>query len=124
MAEITQSVLFKRGTKAALIAKLKGENKPKAGEPIYEIASTANSTSSLLKIGDGINDYEDLPYVGNGSSTEQIVFASRYEFPSVGSENILYVAKDEKNSYIWTGTYYELVSVDHNQIDGGGADSF
>jgi len=54
----------------------------------------------------------------------QIIFGTHYEFPSVGQENKLYIAKDERNSYIWVDTHYELVSVDHSKIDGGDASSF
>lgn len=50
------SIQFKRGSKTTLINKLKGDNKPKAGEPIFE------TDTNRLKIGDGIHDYEDLTY--------------------------------------------------------------
>lgn len=61
MAKIT-SIQIKRGTKEALTRVLIGDNKPKAGEPIYE------ADSCKLKIGDGVNDYEHLGYIaGDGS---------------------------------------------------------
>jgi len=40
MAE--QNLLFKRGTRDVLIAKLKGDKKPALGEPIYEIPTSTN----------------------------------------------------------------------------------
>jgi hypothetical protein len=56
-----KDIQFKRGTKAALEAKLiDGElGVPKAGEPIYE------TDSGKIKIGDGKTSYADLNYFGN-----------------------------------------------------------
>lgn len=54
---MAQVIKLKRGLKARLEATLIGANKPKRGEPIWEI------DTNKLKIGDGINDYVDLPYV-------------------------------------------------------------
>lgn len=87
-------IKFKRGTKSALEANLVGANRPDAGEPVFEL------DTNKLKIGDGENDYADLPYISGGSGMEQIVFGSIYEFPSIGEENKLYVAKDTLNNYI------------------------
>ena len=63
MAEIT-SIQFKRGTEAKLIAKLKaGElGVPQAGEPVYA------TDTHVLKIGDGINEYKNLPAITGGGS--------------------------------------------------------
>ena len=47
---------LKRGTKAALTANLKGVNKPRDGEPIWE------EDTGKLKFGDGLHDYGDLAY--------------------------------------------------------------
>lgn len=109
------SIQFKRGTTAALESWGKI---PVAGEPIFDIEL------NKLKIGDGIHTYKELPYVAGGSQEEQLVFSNRYEFPNVGKENTLYVAKDECNIYIWKNTHYELLSVDHSEINGGDASSF
>lgn len=113
---MAQIIKLKRGLKARLEATLIGANKPQRGEPIWEI------DTNKLKIGDGTNNYADLPYIGGESSMPQVVFGSRYEFPGVGEENKLYVAKDEQNSYIWNNGYV-LVSVDGREIDAGGADA-
>lgn len=59
-----QKMLFKRGNKDILELRLVDTNKPLEGEPIFEL------DTGKLKIGDGVNNYKDLPYVGNGSSPE------------------------------------------------------
>lgn len=64
MAEIIQKIKIKRGLKANLIEKLKDDNILLAGEPAFE------TDTGQLKIGNGVNDYESLPYVGGSSSTE------------------------------------------------------
>ena len=64
MADITiKTVQFKRGSEAKLIAKLKvGElGVPLAGEPVYA------TDTHILKIGDGITDYEHLPAITGGT---------------------------------------------------------
>ena len=53
-------IQLKRGLKNDLIRVLRGVNKPKEGEPIYEM------DTKKLKIGDGINNYEDLEYFSSG----------------------------------------------------------
>lgn len=55
---------FKRGVRQDLIDNLKGENKPKEGEPILEL------DTYRLKFGDGQRDYEQLPYFNNSSTVE------------------------------------------------------
>lgn len=58
MADNTiKSIQFKRGTKLALETVLKGINKPLLGEPIWE------SDTNKLKLGNGKDDYVDLPYI-------------------------------------------------------------
>ena len=57
-------IQIKRGSKSRLDTVLVSPNQPKAGEPIYEI------DNKKLKIGDGIHDYKDLPYIAGGSSEE------------------------------------------------------
>lgn len=112
-----QTIQFKRGTTAKLAA---WTVIPKAGEPIFD------TELNKLKIGDGIHLYADLPYIGGSDTMEQIVFANHYEFPAIGEEGKLYIATDEKNSYIWDSesTAYVILSVDQREIHGGGADSF
>lgn len=59
MAEL-KSIQFKRGAQAALTTNLVGTNKLKDGEPAFE------KDTGKLKIGNGVNDYADLPYIGGG----------------------------------------------------------
>lgn len=59
---VIKNIQFKRGTKEALTNYLKGEKMLLAGEPAFE------SDTGQLKIGNGADDYIDLPYVGNGLS--------------------------------------------------------
>lgn len=54
------TIQFKRGKKEALEKILVGDNRPKNGEPAFEI------DTGQLKIGTGQQDYIDLPYVGTG----------------------------------------------------------
>lgn len=54
------SIQIKRGSKDSLIRVLRGDNKPKDGEPIWEI------DTGKLKFGDGIHNYEDLEYFNTG----------------------------------------------------------
>lgn len=62
MADIIQKIKLKRGTKAKLIEKLVGANVLLAGEPAFE------TDTGQLKIGNGVSDYESLPYVGSNDS--------------------------------------------------------
>ena len=50
---------------------------------------------------------------------KEIEFNNRYEFPSIGKENIIYVAKDEYKMYIFnTETLaYEVVGSNYNEIE-------
>lgn len=57
MAEVIQKLQFKRGTKAALTAVLVGTEVLSSGEPAYE------TDTQLVKIGDGVHNYADLPYL-------------------------------------------------------------
>ena len=111
------TIRLKRGTKSALESVLVDDKKLLQGEPAYEL------DTNKIKIGDGVNDYADLPYLG-AESGQQITFANRYEFPVIGVVNHLYIAKDENNSYIWNGSNYVIISVDSREIDGGTASSF
>ena len=112
---VINKIQFKRGVKAVLEVKLAGDNKPSAGEPIFE------TDTNKLKIGDGIKDYKDLPYVSGSDYGEQIFFGTHYEFPITGEEDKLYVAKDEHKNYIWTGSKYEIIETDIKEIDCGNA---
>ena len=78
-----------------------------------------------LKIGDGITAWNDLPYIGE----DNVVNAqTHYDFPSIGKENTIYKAENEKLIYQWNSTElkYEVlgsseVSLDIKIINGGNA---
>ena len=65
------------------------------GEPGFVI------DENRLKIGDGITPWNELEYIG-----EDNVFnaKTRYEFPSIGRENVIYKAEEEKCLYQWNTT--------------------
>lgn len=69
-----------------------------------------------------INNSQDIS--GNVDKAEniyvkEIEFNNRYEFPSIGKENMIYVAKDEHKMYIFnTATLaYEVVGSNYNEIE-------
>lgn len=59
---LIQRIQIRRGTQAALELKLKGDDKPASGEPIFELPCDAHP-GGRIKIGDGSRDYADLPYM-------------------------------------------------------------
>ena len=93
------------------------------GEPGFEY------TTNKLKIGDGILPWNELPYLNE----EHVVNAqTHYDFPSIGKQNVIYKAEDEKLVYQWNSTelQYEVlntiesdVPLDIELINGGGASS-
>lgn len=46
-------------------------------------------------------------------------FNNRYEFPSIGKDNMIYVAKDEHKMYMFDSTTltYEVIGSDYNEIE-------
>lgn len=70
----------------------------------------------------GISDSQNIS--GNVDKAEniyvkEIEFNNRYEFPSIGKENMIYVARDEHKMYIFnTATLaYEVVGSNYNEIE-------
>lgn len=59
---LVRKIQIRRGLKAPLEAKLKGNDKPLSGELVFELPS-ADHPGGRLKVGDGDRDYKDLPYV-------------------------------------------------------------
>ena len=49
---------------------------------------------------------------------KEVSFGNRYEFPSIGKDNIIYIAKDEHASYIFDSTQntYHCIGRDYNEI--------
>ena len=70
----------------------------------------------------GISDSQNIS--GNVDKAEniyvkEIEFNNRYEFPSIGKENMIYVAKDENKTYRFNEdslTYY-CIGSDYNEIE-------
>lgn len=90
MSNKITSIQFKRGTKQALTALLQGSSKPFRGEPIWEI------DTNRLKIGDGENDYSDLPYASSEAANLGLVMLGYYK------DNCFY----QDSSYINPYPYY------------------
>ena len=92
------------------------------GEPGFVIDKNA------LKIGDGVTAWNDLDYICSSNSG---VFNAKthYEFPSIGSVNMIYKAEDERKIYQWNeiSMKYEVLSEnevtiqDLDVIHGGNA---
>lgn len=59
---LVRKIQIRRGLRAPLETKLKGDDKPLSGELIFELPS-ADHPGGRLKVGDGDRDYKDLPYV-------------------------------------------------------------
>lgn len=51
--------------------------------------------------------------------TKEVEFDNRFEFPSIGKDNILYVAKDEHKIYIFdtNNLNYVVVGSDYSEIE-------
>lgn len=114
---VISTIQFKRGRAEALA---KWTRIPLAGEPIFDI------DNSILKIGDGVHLYKDLPALGGGGSggMQQIVFDTYFNFPSTGKANMLYIARDKQMAYIWddsdaSNTRYVELGLSGEIIDGG-----
>lgn len=93
------TIQFKRGVAARW-----SEVNPvlEAGQPGFII------DENRLKIGDGVTAWNDLPYVGEANVVNA---KTHYSFPSVGRENVIYKAEEEKCIYQWdpVGLKYELL---------------
>ena len=61
---------------------------------------------------EGIVEKADNIYV------KETEFNNRYEFPSIGKPNMIYIATDEKASYIFdtTQNVYHCIGRDYNEI--------
>lgn len=91
-----------------------------AGEPGYEL------DTHKIKIGDGTNFWNDLPYIGEHNI---ISYDSHIDFPSVGNVNYIYKANNEAMLYHWDEEKKAYISLGPasisddtiNLIDGGNA---
>ena len=74
--------------------------------------SVSGNVNGSQDVGGNVDKAENI-YV------KEIEFNNRYEFPSIGKENMIYVAKDEHKMYIFnTATLaYEVVGSNYNEIE-------
>lgn len=103
MAEVLRTTFqLRRGKEAAW-----KKNNPilASGEPGYVLDKNA------LKIGDGVTAWNDLNYVG-GQGGGVYNANTHYEFPSIGSTDMIYKAEDERKIYQWNPDLlkYEVLS--------------
>lgn len=103
MAEVLRTVFqLRRGYEAAW-----KRNNPilASGEPGFVIDKNA------IKIGDGVTAWNDLNYIG-GQGGGVFNAKTHYEFPSVGSVDMIYKAENEKKIYQWNPDElkYEVLS--------------
>ena len=73
--------------------------------------SVSGSVNSSQDISGNVDKAENI-YV------KEIEFNNRYEFPSIGKENMIYVARDENALYIFdtTQNIYHCIGRDYNEI--------
>lgn len=106
MAEVLRTTFqLRRGYEAAW----KRNNPVLAqGEPGFVIDKNA------IKIGDGLTAWNDLNYIGGNENNGGGVFNAdtHYDFPSIGSVNMIYKAEDERKIYQWNPDLlkYEVLS--------------
>ena len=70
--------------------------------------------TNLIKIGDGVTAWNDLEYIGGKEGGNGGVFNANthYDFPSIGSVDMIYKAEDERKIYQWNPDLlkYEVLS--------------
>ena len=103
MAEVLRTRFqLRRGYEAAW-----DKNNPilACGEPGFVIDKNA------LKIGDGVKTWKELDFIG-GASGGVFNAETHYEFPSVGSVDMIYKAESERKIYQWNSEElkYEVLS--------------
>lgn len=77
------------------------------GEPGFVIDKNA------LKIGDGKTAWNDLQYIGeNGGGGGVYNAQTHFDFPSIGSADVIYKAESERKIYQWNEAQlrYEVLS--------------
>ena len=106
MAEIVRTLFqLRRGYEAVW-----QKNNPvlASGEPGFCIDKNA------IKIGDGQTAWNDLTYIGGEGKNGGGVFNAQthFDFPSIGSVDMIYKAEAERKIYQWnpTNLRYEVVS--------------
>ena len=77
------------------------------GEPGFEI------DTGKLKIGNGIDEWLDLQYVGQ-DKTLIVIAETHYDFPPIGDIDVIYKASQEKQFYQWNDQTYEYEVIIRN----------
>lgn len=101
-----KSLAFKRGSLSTLNT---WNTPPKAGEPVY------CTDNGMLKIGDGVTKWKDLPGISGGGG---VIYANTSEFPDQGDAGMLYIGNDTHHMYRWVNGHYESVVL---EVSGGSA---
>ena len=89
---------------------------PLSGEPIIYSADNAHPFSRL-KIGDGVTNVVNLPFIDsgtlNGNDVEIVKYAIKTQFPATGSEDKLYIDISQNKLYHYTTQtgYTELLNI-------------
>jgi hypothetical protein len=76
-----------------------------AGEPCSEY------DTGKLKIGDGVHNWRDLPYVGENKEGTMVFVSTFDQLPSVGDEKLLYKVAATKTLYQWNSTTLEYEAI-------------
>ena len=84
------------------------------GEPI---AVYTTDGKMKLKLGDGVNNYNDLQFLGDEQKV--VNYVSYFDFPNVGNRELIYKAEDTCRLYQWNtdAQKYEMLSLDTDDIE-------
>lgn len=110
MTEVLRTTfLLRRGLEEAWL-----RNNPvlATGEPGFVI------DKNILKIGDGVTHWKDLPSITGDSDGSGCVFNAKThdEFPNIGKENVLYKAEEERKIYQWNTTNLKYEALNEIEI--------
>jgi hypothetical protein len=86
----------------------------KQGEPGFEI------DTGKLKIGNGIDNWINLPYIGDSNDGGVLSVETKDMLPEVGDVNLIYRVINEKTLYQWNndmGVYEPLSSVGDIEVN-------
>lgn len=109
-------------------------------DKLGDYVTLSSFQSTLDELSSKIDSKQDSLIAGNNikiegnvisaiyENVEQLRFANKADFPLIGKEDILYIAKDEKTIYLWdssTDSYSAISSsssIDIDIINGGSAE--
>ena len=80
------------------------------GEPGYD------TTKGKVKIGNGIDTWEDLLFIGDDKVVNR---PTKYQFPNTGFVDVIYKAEEEKMLYQWNPLKrgYEVLGPESGELD-------